>query len=281
MEQMRFDLQPRYIKAVAHVKAMRGGAQSHLLSCDDGNRYIVKFQNNPQGTRILANEWIAAAVFHYVGIATPAVVGIQVDEAFLAANPEVSFRLGTRRVAIHPGIHFGSLYVGTDHREPYEFLPDALLGGVNNQRDFIGTLAVDKWLENADSRQCVFLKADTRGFKVWMIDHGYILNGPNWDLGGPVDRCGLYPRPMVYDGVTETASFDPWLNTIEHCPFRVFSDALESMPAEWLTATEADKLRLLLRQVWQNRRSLRNRLVGVCSRLSQTFPRWQQLSVAA
>jgi hypothetical protein len=33
---------------------MRGGAQSHL--CDGGGYYIVKFQNNPQHIRVLANE---------------------------------------------------------------------------------------------------------------------------------------------------------------------------------------------------------------------------------
>jgi hypothetical protein len=35
---------------------MRGGAQSHLMRCDDGYYYVVKFQNNPQHRRILVNE---------------------------------------------------------------------------------------------------------------------------------------------------------------------------------------------------------------------------------
>ena len=34
---------------------MRGGAQSHLMRCDDGNYYVVKFQNNPQHRRVLVN----------------------------------------------------------------------------------------------------------------------------------------------------------------------------------------------------------------------------------
>jgi hypothetical protein len=33
-------------RAVAQIRRMRGGAQSHLMRCADGNYYVVKFQNN-------------------------------------------------------------------------------------------------------------------------------------------------------------------------------------------------------------------------------------------
>ena len=42
--------------AVEEIRRMRGGAQAHLMRCADDNYYVVKFQNNPQGRRILANE---------------------------------------------------------------------------------------------------------------------------------------------------------------------------------------------------------------------------------
>ena len=42
--------------AVQHVCRMRGGAQSHLMLGADENLYVVKFQNNPQHLRVLANE---------------------------------------------------------------------------------------------------------------------------------------------------------------------------------------------------------------------------------
>jgi len=35
---------------------MRGGAQSHLMRCDDGYYYVVKFQNNLRHKRVLVNE---------------------------------------------------------------------------------------------------------------------------------------------------------------------------------------------------------------------------------
>src|ERR1700721_107528 len=44
------------VVAVEYVRRMRGGSQAHLLRCSDGEYYVVKFQNNPKGTRILANK---------------------------------------------------------------------------------------------------------------------------------------------------------------------------------------------------------------------------------
>ena len=47
------------VEAVQHVRRMRGGAQGHLMRCADGNFYVVKFRNNPQHLRVLANEMLA------------------------------------------------------------------------------------------------------------------------------------------------------------------------------------------------------------------------------
>ena len=42
-------------QALEHIRRMRGGAQAHLMRCSDSFYYVVKFQNNPQHVRILAN----------------------------------------------------------------------------------------------------------------------------------------------------------------------------------------------------------------------------------
>src|SRR4030081_3163298 len=54
--------------AVQHVKRMRGGAQSHLMRCDDGHYYVVKFRNNPQHERVLANEFLATRLAERGGL---------------------------------------------------------------------------------------------------------------------------------------------------------------------------------------------------------------------
>jgi hypothetical protein len=49
-------------RALEQIHRMRDGAQSHLLRCDNGNYYIVKFQNNPQHRRALVNELLGQAL---------------------------------------------------------------------------------------------------------------------------------------------------------------------------------------------------------------------------
>jgi hypothetical protein len=108
---------------------MRGAAQSHLLQCDDGQFYVVKFSNNPQHPRILINEWIASACLKYLQISTPATAIVNLTDTFLAQEPEVFIQLGSRRLKLESGPHFGSRYPGDPFKvHVYDFLPDLLLG---------------------------------------------------------------------------------------------------------------------------------------------------------
>src|SRR4051812_31808568 len=143
-----------------HARRMRGGAQSHLLEADDGNWYVVKFRNNPQHRRILINEVLSAALLDYLKIAAPETAMVEVSPAFLAENPELYLTLGTHRVEVEAGWQFGSRYPGDPCRVAvYDFLPDALLPSVVNLDDFRAVLIFDKWVANADGRQCVFYRA--------------------------------------------------------------------------------------------------------------------------
>src|SRR5688572_12602781 len=197
------------LTAIGHVRKMRGGAQAHLLEADDGHWYVVKFRNNPQHRRILVNELIASVFLEYLKIAAPETRLIHVTADFLAANPEAYLSLGTKRIEVDPGWHFGSRYPGDPGRiAVYDFLPDALLPNVVNLEDFRAILVFDKWLGNADGRQAVFFRATVKrgdtpderrtGFVARMIDHGFAFNGPNWDFPeAPLQ--GLYARHLVYE----------------------------------------------------------------------------------
>ena len=58
-------------QAVQHIRRMRGGAQSHLMRCTDGHYYVVKFQNNPQHTRVLVNDWLGTGLAEMIGMPVP------------------------------------------------------------------------------------------------------------------------------------------------------------------------------------------------------------------
>jgi len=269
------------------VRKMRGGAQAHLLEAEDGRFYVVKFLNNPQHRRILVNEWIASIFLKYLRITAPETAIIQVSREFLDANPEVYLQLGSHRLPVEPGWHFGSLYPGDPNPgADYDFLPDALLGKVANLAEFLGMRVFDKWASNADSRQSVFLRARLRewapgsashplrvGFAALMIDHGYLFDGPHWQfIESPVQ--GLYFRPLVYESVRSLDDFQPWLDQVRHFPEEVMDEALRQIPRCWLQGDE-DALQCLLERLLERRKRV-PQLVEQCRKgRVNPFPNWR------
>jgi len=129
------------IRARTAIRKMRGGAQAHLLEGEDGAYYVAKFTNNPQHRRILINEWLACVFLRYLQIYVPETALVELTPDFVEANPELYFSIGSRRESVKPGLHFGSrMAVNPDRVAVFDFLPDKLLGKVENRADFLGML---------------------------------------------------------------------------------------------------------------------------------------------
>ncbi|HET8636425.1 MAG TPA: HipA family kinase, partial [Acidobacteriaceae bacterium] len=82
---------------------MRGGAQGHLMLGADGHAYVVKFQNNPQHLRVLANELMATKLAAAVGLTTPACDVVEVTEWLIDNTAELDLELGSRRERCRAG----------------------------------------------------------------------------------------------------------------------------------------------------------------------------------
>jgi hypothetical protein len=262
------------IRSIGFVRKMRGGGQSHLLQCDDGQFYVVKFSNNPQHPRTLINEWIASACLKHLQISTPETAIVKLTGEFLAQEPDIYIQLGSRRLRVVPGLHFGSRYPGDPAKAMvYDFLPDSLLGKVRNLNEFLGVLAFDKWTGNADARQTIFFRPQSQtgasfpglGYMAYMIDHGFSFGGPHWTFyDSPLQ--GLYFRPVVYQNAKSVNDFQPWLDRVVHFPEEVLAEARNQIPVEWLTgdepAMEALLSRLMTRRervpqlIWESRHEL-------------------------
>jgi len=270
------------------IRKMRGGAQAHLIEASDGHSYVVKFHNNPQHRRILVNEWIASTFLNYLGIAAPEIAMVEITGSFLAGDPEVYMQLGRERRAVTPGWHFGSRFPGDPARTVvYDYLPDTLLGTVENLPDFRGVLAFDKWMGNADSRQAIFFRArvleplasghndatQRLGFVAQMIDNGYIFEGPHWRLGESAIQ-GLYFRPLVYRPVRGLAEFEPWLDRIRNFPEGVVDQAVKRIPPAWLEGDE-DELERLLERLMRRRARVPDLIEQCRSGPSNPFPDWR------
>src|SRR3954465_8771023 len=154
---------------------MRGGAQGHLMRCSDGFFYVVKFRNNPQHVRVLANEMLAARLAEEGGLPVPAAGGGEVSQWLVAHTPELKIELTGGSLQCEPGLQFGSRYVVDPlDGQVLDFVPESLLGRVRNLETFAGMLAMDKWTCNANGRQAAFWrKPRERKYTVAFIDQGY------------------------------------------------------------------------------------------------------------
>jgi len=268
------------------IRKMRGGAQSHLIEGNDGAFYVVKFTNNPQHRRILVNEWLSGVLLRYLQVYTPEMALIELTPEFIRENPDLAIVYGSRREQPPPGIHFGSrTAVDPDRVAIYDFLPDTLLGKIENRVDFLGTLIFDKWVGNADSRQAIFFRAKARnwtplkgeaparvGFFAQMIDHGFAFNGPHWTyMDSPIQ--GIYFRTSVYADVTSFDSFQPWLDMVRHLPEGVLDEAWKQIPRAWMEGDETD-LEALLEQLWKRRNRVEALLDEVRRNRPSFFPKW-------
>ena len=269
------------------IRKMRGGAQSHLIEADDGAFYIVKFTNNPQHRRILVNEWLASAFLRYLQIHVPDTAVIELTPEFIACSPELYLSIGPRRESVPAGVHFGSrMAVHPDRVAVFDFLPDKLLGKVENRVDFLGTLVFDKWVSNADSRQAIFFRARAKawtpltgdsparvGFFAQMIDHGFAFSGPHWQFqDSPVQ--GLYFRTSVYDQVNSLDSFQPWLDLVENFPLEVIDSAWKEIPPGWL-ADDESLLEDLLENLVKRRTRVPDLLQDMRRERTKAFPNWR------
>jgi len=136
---------------------MRGGAQSHLMRCDDGYYYVVKFQNNPQHRRVLVNELLGTRLAARLGLPTVSVDIVAVSEELIRLTPELAMELPRARIPCQPGLQFGSRFPGDPRQLTlHDFLPDAPLRGLYaRNRVYEGVTGMESfapWLERLEKQ---------------------------------------------------------------------------------------------------------------------------------
>lgn len=262
--------------AVQQVRRMRGGAQSHLMRCADENYYVVKFQNNPQGRRILANELLGTRLAARLGLPVPPPAVVDVREDLIRHTEDLVMQLGRGRAPCQAGRQFGSRYPGPPAETVvYDFLPDEQLGATRNLADFCGMLALDKWACNTNGRQAIFFRP--RGedsYQARMVDQGFFFNACEWNFPDAPLR-GLYARHRVYESVRGMESFEPWVTRIEEkIDEAVLEELAGEIPPEWYEF-DLDALERMLEQLLRRRSRVRELILSAWKSTAQPFPHWK------
>ena len=260
-----------FLIATGHIRAMRGGAQSHMLTASDGHAYVVKFPNNPQSVRVLANEWLASSIGRALGLTVPEPAILYVPAELVESSPSLVIRLSSSTQKCSHGLAFGSCVISGD--ELFDYLPESLFESIENRQEFVGLFALDKWLCNCDGRQVVFCRREPNpNFRAHFIDFGYCFNAEEWSFPDTTTR-GIYARRCVYQDVRGWQSFEPWLSRIEFFDLLTLREIAADVPPEWV---EPDRLAQLVECIDARRNRVRELIAAVRQSQHNPFGAWTE-----
>src|SRR6184192_1042397 len=120
--------------ATDYIRAMRGGAQSHMLTANDGHAYVVKFANNPQSLRVLVNEWLGCSIGRALGLTVPEPAILYVPAELVESSPSLVIRLSGPTLKCAHGLAFGSRVISGD--QVFDYLPDSIFERIDNRQEF-------------------------------------------------------------------------------------------------------------------------------------------------
>jgi len=276
---MRFRIRKRQgaglaVLAVQHIRRMRGGAQGQLMLGADDHVYVVKFQNNPQHMRVLANDFLASRLALAAGLAAPEVVLVEVSSWLVENTPQLDIDLGRMRVKCQPGLQFGSRFVGgLMPGQVVDYLPEEQLAEVRNLSEFAGILALDKWTGNSNGRQAVFVrKQREHRYRAVFIDFGYCFHAGEWKFED-IPLRGVYYRNDVYREVTGWDSFEPWLTRLETLAAETVWAAASEVPPEWYGG-DLSEMEALVEKLLARQGLIRELIEGFGRSDRKPFPKW-------
>ena len=241
------------------------------MLASDGNYYAVKFRNNPQDVRVLANELFVSRLAEKIDLPVPRAELVEVSTDLIAATPELRIQLPGRQVLCESGAQVGSRYI-LQPAGVFDFLPEALFPRLHNREAFAGMLAFDAWLCNTDYRQALFIRLPRRRkYAAVFIDNGHCFNQGAWDFPDAPLR-GLFITRSIYDFVSGWPSFDPWLASIESLDPAAIYCCARDIPPEWYG--EPGDLERLIGALVQRRHQVRRLLYQTRCALPMLFPSW-------
>jgi hypothetical protein len=215
------------VTAIRYVAPLReGGSLPGIVEADDLGTYVCKFRGAGQGLPVLVAEVIVSELALALGLRTPRLVGLQLDEAIARyeADEEVQDLLRSS-LGLNLGVDFLPGSFGFDPTVP-------LAAG-----EAARILWLDAFVANVDrswrNPNLLVWHGD-----VWLIDHGASLYFHHAWAGGPSDpaRFAVQPYDVTDHVLAAHAGEVPGVDAAMagQLTDAVISDAVAAVPDEWL-----------------------------------------------
>lgn len=224
-----------------HIRNLRGGSQPVLAAASDGNIYVVKFAENPQGPHLPFNESMGTELYRLCGLPTAPWKVLEVTDSLLNLSPECWLNTPEGKRKPMAGPCFGSRFLWDQRSNMFDFLPGSHFKHVENAVQFWLAWLVDICANHRDYRQAIFWRKPSGRLMPVFIDFGRMFGGAT----GIESFRGLhesqYWDPRIY----------PRIDTATLLAFRKLSNTLDRdqvlrklavLPDEWKTDSAIQNL---------------------------------------
>ena len=216
----------RTIDVVQYLQPLReGGSLPAIVQADDDILYVLKFRGAGQGTKALIAEFIGGLLAKEIGLNTPEIVFMNLDDSFSMTEPDEEIQdLLKFSVGLNLGLHFLS---GAITYDPLVSVADSLSASK--------VVLLDSLIMNID-RTAKNTNLLNWNKELWLIDHGASLyfhhNWGNWEkyLGNTFPSIKDHVLLERADKLTEAAAEINQSITKDK-----IAEIVSLIPEDWLT----------------------------------------------
>lgn len=223
------------MKPMIYHETLPGKSNAHLLTLEDGKRYVVKYLQTGF-EKSLANEWIGYCIGRYLGVPIPFAKIISLDE-------EMKMNLPNPLPLLPSRYQFASSFI-PDCKNLHEITD---IEKITNQDTLAMLILFDYWLLNSDrTRKNILLQKKSPGeFQVWSIDHAEILTSYRWSLDNLTHASqGLFKsatHQILCRYIENENAFLEALEIIQTMPILLIEEIVDLIPDDWLVTKEEKK----------------------------------------
>ncbi|WP_102344937.1 HipA family kinase [Bacillus sp. Marseille-P3661] len=231
------NIQP--VQLVESIKQGYSKPQNILFS--NGRQYAVKFKNNPSGTRILVNEYIAGRLGQILSLPIVPFEVVKINDDFINEHPILLQRKFTS------GSQFASLFIDNCIQLERDSQNENIT--VSNKNHLAKIIVFDLWIGNTDRKENnVLLEPNGQGeYFLYMIDHGRCFSNAKWT----VKTLEKMPKLEVtlnvhkwFAGLLQSENeIQSAIKEIMNIPEEIIRDVIQSIPDDWdVTVSEREAL---------------------------------------
>jgi hypothetical protein len=236
------------IYPVQYIKSLNGKSCPKLILFSNGLKYVVKFKNNRQGTKVLVNEYVVGHLANLLSLPVAPFRIVDISEEFIMENPDLA------KHAFESGNQFASLYIDNCSPLKKKFLTRNKVT-ITNCDSLAGMIVFDHWVNNTDRGTNNILLEPYKGkFYLHMIDHANSFpKGFKWTKRTLKKK----PREIVHRWCAsqlrgQRNKLNSYLKKILNLPDEKIHEVVESIPENW-DVSEKEKMELLTYIVKMNK----------------------------